>query len=549
MGARVFRAGGNAIDAGVAAGMALTVIEPHMCTFAGVAPIMVRATQAAEPIVIDGVGSWPAGILPERLAQWFGDDIPIGVQRSVAPGAPGAWLTALRDYGTLPLRDVLEPVIELCLTGVPVSPGLAGFCGFFMDRMRLWPTTMEIFAPGGIPLTTGQLLRQPSLASTFVTLLDAEAAARAEGMSREASIDAARAEFYEGRIAHDMLALLRNFDWPMTAADLAGHRTRGERPVRTHYRGHEIYACGPWSQGPLLPMLLNLLEGYDLSPGTMTEEQYLHVFLEAFKLAGADREAYFGDPHLVDVPIADLLSKEYAALRRSLITETAAPALPPPGNPVRDARAARGAAGPPPLSPGNRPPDTSHVCAMDAQGNMLSALPSDHVFGSPMVPGRGFVISHRGGQFWLDPRHPGRLAPGKRPRITPNPAMVMRGDRPVLAFGSPGEDLQCQAMAQFVNALLDRRLGLQAAVESRRVASHALPSSFFPHAHAAPRAALEIRDEDDVLAALRARGHDVAALPAYSYGTGAIGAVRLTEQGHIEAAADPRRPEASAWAR
>ncbi|QWF20990.1 gamma-glutamyltransferase family protein [Nocardioides sp. LMS-CY] len=545
----IFRAGGNAIDAGVAAGIALTVIEPHMCTFAGVAPIMVRPARTAEPVVIDGVGSWPAGISPEHIAQWFGDDIPIGVQRSVVPGAPGAWLTALRDYGTLSVHDVLEPAIELCRTGVPVSPGLASFCGFFMDRMRLWPTTMEVFAPGGVPLAAGELLRQPDLASTFVDLVDAEAAARGAGMSREASIDAARGEFYEGRIARDMLALLKTFDWPMTAADFAGHCTRVERPVQTLYRGHSIFACGPWSQGPLLPMVLNVLEGYDLSPDAMTEEQYLHVFLEAFKLAGADREAYFGDPRAVEVPMAGLLSKEYAARRRSLIAETAAPELPAPGIPLPGALAARGGAGSPPPAAGNRPPDTSHVCAMDAEGNMFSALPSDHVFGSPMVAGRGFVVSHRGGQFWLDPSHPGRLAPGKRPRITPNPAMVMRGNRAVLAFGSPGEDLQCQAMAQFVNSLLDRGLGLQSAVEAPRVASHALPSSFFPHAHAAPRAVLEVRDNHEVLAGLRARGHDVAGLPAYSYGTGAVGAVRATEHGHIEAAADPRRPDAFAWAR
>lgn len=547
-GTAMFHRGGNAVDAGVAAGIVLGVVEPHMCQFGGIAPMMVLPSGAETPVVIDGIGTWPSGISLEEYLDRFGGDMPIGVERSVVPGAPAAWLTALEEYGTLTVADVLEPAIEFCYEGVFVTRGLAGFGAAFHDRVRRWPSTAAVFAPKGVPLREGDVVRQRELGSLFETLIAAEEGARGAGLDRRSGVEAARLEFYTGSIAREIEDFMKEMGGTLTAADLGRFSVSLEAPLSTTYRGQTIYSAGPWSQGPMLPMILNILEGFDLGRDGLTEAEYLHVFLESFKLVGADREAYFADPRMVEVPMDGLLSKEYAAQRRSLIEERAASELPAPGSPwpwsVLDARTI-------PTGPlhrvGGRPPDTSHVCAADIDGNLFSALPSDHIFGSPLLPGRGLLVSHRGGQFWLDPDHPSALAVGKRPRVTPNPAMMaVDGTRPVVAFGSPGEDLQCQAMAQFVRNVVDRGSPLQEAVEAPRVASSALPSSFFPHAHGRPRAAVERRMDPDVETSLRERGHDVRGIQGYSYGTGAVSAVSLSHPGMVEAVSDPRRGESSA---
>lgn len=547
-GQRIALEGGTAIDAGVAAGIALNVAEPAMCNFGGVAPIMAFRPGMKAPETIDGLGRWPQAINFEDYRAWYGGDIPLGIERSVTPAACDAWLTALARHGTRSLAQVAAPAIELCERGVPVYPSLAMFLSLFEERMKNWPASVETFLPGGRVPKVGEVLKQPHLARLLRRLIDVEARALKSGANRSDAIMAARNEFYLGSIAAEIAAFFKAQRWPLTAADLAGQQVRIETPVSTTYRGYTVYSCGPWCQGPLVPMTLNLLEGYDIGamgPGSAT---FLHHYAEAFKLAAADREGFFGDPEFVDVPMGALLSKDYAALRRDLIKpDRAAPKMPLPGDPW----AVEGRTGLPGYVPkaaeGIGSPDTAYVCALDAEGNAFSATPSDYLCGSPMVPDLGILISHRGGQSWTAPDHPSALAPGKRPRLTPNPAMLMRDGEVYLAFGSPGEDVQCQAMVQVVCNIVDFGMDIQAAIEAPRAASHSFPGTYHPHPYRPGLLFVESGTADGAPEQLRSLGHSVEVAPPLSDGMGAVCAAGRDGDGLI-GGADPRRDSlALAW--
>src|SRR2546423_12245943 len=327
-GARMFERGGNAIDAGVAAGIALNVLERHLTDFGGVAPIIVFRPGMAGPETIDGLGHWPASLDLERYRAMHGDDMPIGVARSVTPAAADAWLTALARHGRLSLAEVLAPSIELC-DGFPVYPRLAVAIERLAERIREWPTSAEVFLPNGRPPRVGEIFVQRDLGALFRRLVAIERAHQSAG--RANAIMAARDSIYQGDIAAQIAAFIREAGGAITSEDLRAQRVRIEAPVRSSYRGIDVYACGPWSQGPLVPMTLNILEGYDvaaLGPGSL---EFLHRYVEAFKLAAADREGFFGDPEQVDVPSAGLLEKEYAEGRRALTEDDRAhPELPAP---------------------------------------------------------------------------------------------------------------------------------------------------------------------------------------------------------------------------
>jgi gamma-glutamyltranspeptidase / glutathione hydrolase len=289
-------------------------------------------------------------------------------------------------------------------------------------------------------------------------------------------------------------------------------------------------------------MTLNLLEGYDvasLGPGSVA---FLHRYTEAFKLAAADREGFFGDPDQVDVPIRGLLDKAYADERRGLIRDDRAwPELPPPGDPWRY----EGRSGPPGYVPraatGVGAPDTSYCCAMDAEGNAFSATPSDPGLGAPLVDGLGFIVSTRGAQLWTTPGHPAAIAPRKRPRLTPNPALLMRDGRALMPFGCPGEDAQCQAMVQTVCNVVDFEMNLQAAIEAPRVISRSFPWTFFPHAYEPGVLTVEGRISREVRERLASLGHVIRDLPDFTPAAAGMCAIRRLEPGTLEGGADPRR--------
>jgi gamma-glutamyltranspeptidase/glutathione hydrolase len=538
-GARMFEHGGNAIDAGVAAGIALNVLERHLTDFGGVAPIIAFRPGMDGPESIDGLGRWPAGFDLASYRARFGDDMPIGAPRSVTPAAADAWLTALARHGRLTLEQILAPNIELA-EGFPVYPRLARAIAMLEERLRAWPSSAAVFLPGGRPPRAGEILVQRDLASLFRRLVEAERSSQALG--RAGAIMAARDLLYTGAVAEAIERSQAQHGGMLTRQDLADYHVTIEPPLRTTYRGIDVYACGPWSQGPLVPMTLNLLEGYDvasLGPGSVA---FLHRYTEAFKLAAADREGFFGDPDQVDVPIRGLLDKAYAEERRALIRDDRAwPELPPPGDPWRY----EGRSGPPGYVPraasGVGAPDTSYCCAMDAEGNAFSATPSDPGLGAPRVEGLGIIVSTRGAQLWTTPGHPSAIAPRKRPRLTPNPALLMRDGRALMPFGCPGEDAQCQAMVQTVCNVVDFEMNLQAAIEAPRVVSRSFPWTFFPHAYEPGVLTVEGRIAREVRERLASLGHLIHDLPDFTPAAAGMCAIRRLEPGTLEGGADPRR--------
>jgi gamma-glutamyltranspeptidase / glutathione hydrolase len=538
-GERMFQRGGNAIDAGVAAGIALNVLERHLTDFGGVAPIIVFRPGMAAPETIDGLGHWPASLDLETYRRRHGDDMPIGVARSVTPAAADAWLTALARHGRLSLAEVLAPSIELC-DGFPVYPRLAIAIERLAERLREWPTSAEVFLPNGRAPRVGEILVQRDLGDLFRRLVTIES--RHQGAGRAQAIMAARDSMYLGDIAGEIAAFMREAGGAITEDDLRDQRVRIEKPAQASYRGVDVYACGPWSQGPLVPMTLNILEGYDvasLGPGSL---EFLHRYVEAFKLAAADREGFFGDPEQVDVPMEGMLRKEYAEVRRELIEdERAHPELPPPGDPWPF----EGRSGPagyrPRVAEGVGAPDTSFACAMDAEGNAFAATPSDPGLGAPLVRGLGMIVSTRGAQLWTTPGHPSAIAPGKRPRLTPNPALLMKDGRALMPFGCPGEDAQCQAMVQVVCNIVDFGMNTQAAIEAPRVISRSFPWTFHPHAYEPGVLTVEGRISPNVREGLAGRGHVIRTLPDFSPAAAGVCAVRRLDSGTLEGGADPRR--------
>ena len=538
-GAQMFERGGNAVDAGVAAGIALNVLERHLTDFGGVAPIIVFCPGMDGPESIDGLGRWPAGFDLASYRERFGDDMPIGAPRSVTPAAADAWLTALARHGRLTLEQVLAPNIELA-EGFPVYPRLARAIAMLEERLRGWPSSAAVFLPGGKPPRAGEMLVQRDLASLFRLLVETERSRRELG--RAGAIMAARDLLYTGAVADAIERSQVKHGGRVTKQDLADYHVTIEPPVHTTYRGIDVYACGPWSQGPLVPMTLNLLEGFDvasLGPGSVA---FLHRYTEAFKLAAADREGFFGDPDQIDVPIRGLLDKAYADERRALIRDDRAwPELPLPGDPWRY----EGRSGPagyvPRVASGVGAPDTSYCCAMDAEGNAFSATPSDPGLGAPIVDGLGMIVSTRGAQLWTTPGHPSAIAPRKRPRLTPNPALLMQDGRALMPFGCPGEDAQCQAMVQTVCNVVDFEMNLQAAIEAPRVISRSFPWTFFPHAYEPGVLTVEGRIARDVRDRLASLGHVIQDLPDFTPATAGMCAIRRLEPGTLEGGADPRR--------
>ena len=556
-GLKLLEQGGNAIDAGVAAGVCINVVQPYLAMFGGVAPIIISLARQPEDevVTISGLGRWPRAASLEQYRARYGGDLPGGLPRTVMPAAPDAWLTALAEYGTRSLADVLAPAIELATEGFPLYPALqeaiarAAAPGGAIDR---WPSTAEALLPDGRVPAVGERYRQPQLAAALRRLVDEEARA---GGDRRTRIYAARDLVYCGEWARRIATFHQEHGGLLTEADLAEFRVRIEPPAYASYRGYDVYTCGPWCQGPSLLIALNLLEGFDLPSLGHGSAAYLHTVAEALNLAFADRHHYFGDPDFVPVPLGGLLSKDYAAIRRGLIRpDVAWPEMPPPGDPLAfeagtsggrlasDLATAVGAARytAPAARPGEIEGDTSYVCVVDEEGNGFSATPSDSVFGGPVIPGLGFSISTRGTQTWLDPDHASCLAPWKRPRLTPNPALAHRDGRLFMTFGCPGGDTQVQGMLQVFLNVVDFGMAPQAAIEAPRIVSHNFPNSFWPHVYHPGRLDAETRIPAATRDRLVAMGHQVHAERAWG-GVSLMCAVTVDRQtGFRAGGADPR---------
>jgi gamma-glutamyltranspeptidase / glutathione hydrolase len=543
-GYRILEAGGNAVDAGVAAGLCINVTQADLTNIGGVAPIIMYLADSGTVETISGLGWWPKAANIDFFQRQQGGRIRRGIHRCVLPSAIDAWLTALERHGTMTFADVAAPAIELAADGFPMHDVMLDILSTpsALEGMRQWPSTRGVFLPDGHPTPLGTRVVQKDLARTLRMLAEAECGA----MSREAGIRAARDRFYTGDIAEQMVRFACEQGGWLTMQDLAEFHVAVEEPVKTSYRGYEVYACGPWCQGPVVPQTLNILEKYDLASKDRFSAEVYHLILEALKASFADRDRYYGDPRFVDVPIDGLLSKAYATEWQERIDPSIAnPGMPEPG----DAWSFSGHRQRQPSRwkypvPSNGPvePDTSYVCVVDRWGNAFSATPSDGVTGSPLVEGLGFIISSRGMQSWLDPDHPSCLEPGKRPRLTPGPGMVLKDGRLVMPYGTPGNDMQPQAMVQFLVNVIDYQMNPQQAMDAPRCATFSFPRSSDPHPYTPGLCHLEARVDSSIPEALLRMGHKLRIWPAWSKAAGSLGAIQVDyEHGVLHGAADPRR--------
>ena len=539
----VLEAGGNAIDAGVAAGIATGVLEGIHVSVAGVAPILIYIAETKQVTTISGLGTWPRKASAAYFLEKHGGRIPTGIERTVVPSAPDAWITALERFGTMSFGEVAASAIRIARDGFPVYPYMHRFIARNQAKLASYPSTAAIYLPGGQVPKTGDVFVQSDLARTLQYMADEERAA--SGRGRVAGLDAARQAFYKGDIARRILAFHEAHGGLLTARDLAEFRVGVEPALTGRFANMQVYTCGPWCQGPMLLQELALLDAEELRALGHNSPGYVHQLTEAIKLAAADREAYYGDPRFVDVPMEALLSEAYSRQRRAMINpDRAIPGMPPAGQPTATAQPVEEA------GLGARRTDamerslldTSYLCAVDKWGNAFSATPSDGNTESPIIPGTGFVASGRGSQSRADPAHPSSVAPGKRPRLTPNPALAIFDDGSVMPFGTPGGDVQTQAMLQCLLNVALFDMDMQSAIEAPRFSSYSFPSSFAPNDYQPGLLRIENRIDAETGEVLARQGHRVEWWPDYTWQAGSICMIRHDAGSDVKfGAADPRR--------
>jgi len=530
----VLEAGGNAIDAGVAAGIALGVLQPDLVNFAGVAPIIIRLADGTLESIA-GLGWWPKTIPADLFMREHGGTIPDGVLRTVVPAAPDAWITALRRHGTMRFADVAAAAIRFAAEGFAVYPLLARSISSHATEYRRWESNTAVFLPNGRVPKVGEKFVQTDLARTVQFMADQD---RAAGPDRLAGLDAAHHAFYRGDIARAIVRFQEQEGGYLSMDDLAGFSSAVEPVVRRRWRGHELITCGAWCQGPALQQALALVEQVGLEGLAHNSADYLHRIVECLNLALADREYHFGDPRFVDVPVDWLLDPATIARRAAAVRDDRAFGQMPAPLDLPNGSFLASEAYLPKVEA-----DTSYCCVVDRWGNAFSATPSDGSGNVPVVPGLGITPSGRGSQSRPDPRHPAGVAPGKRPRLTPSPAMLVTRDGGVLPLGTPGGDVQIQAMLQVLLNVMHFGMDLQSAIEAPRVASYSFPSSFAPFEYFPGRLAVEGRIDRATRDELAARGHTIQDWPDWTWLAGSVEAILTDpESGMIGAGADPRRP-------
>ncbi|WGW12995.1 gamma-glutamyltransferase [Saxibacter everestensis] len=564
----VLERGGNAYDAAVAAGFVLHVVEPHLNGPGGDLTAIIKAAHQQSPRVLMGQGPAPAGASIEHFHAEGLHLIPgAGALAAAVPGAVDAWLLLSRDYGSWELDELWQYAIDYARNGHPVLGQVATTIRTVSDLFaEHWPGSSEQWMPGGRLPVEGELIRNPAWADTMERLLaEGRSRAGADG-DREARIEGVRSAWAEGFVAREIEDFVRephrhssgtDHAGVLNRDDLRGFRADWEEPATIDFRGHTIVKVSGWSQGPALLQALKILDGFDdddIDPSTASGA---HIVLETLKLCLADREAYYGE----DMPVSllrTLLSDAYAAGRRAQIGAQASAEFRPgaiDGHPAYRpqlrtgaqlrigalAQAVSGAAGEPTVRPnGEVRGDTCHLDIVDSQGNMISATPSGGwLQSSPYIPSLGFCLGTRLQMNWLDPESPSALVPGRRPRSTLTPTLVIREGEAVLALGSPGGDQQDQWQLLFLLRMLVGGYGQQEAIDAPAFHTTSMPGSFWPRTWEPGGAVVEDRLGDDVIASLEARGHRVTR--AGDWALGRLSSVgRDPETGVLTAAANPR---------
>jgi len=555
----ILERGGNAFDAAVCAGFVLHVVEPHLNGPGGDLPAIVSRPHGGGAAVLCGQGPAPSGATAEHFASHGMELVPgAGPLATAVPGAFDAWMVLLRDRGTMSVADVLAPAQHYARQGVPVLPAMSRTIGAVRAMFtEHWPTSAHTWLVGGEVPAAGTLFCNPAWADTLERLL---AEGKSGGHTRESRIDAVRAAWSSGFVAE---AIERGAAVPhrhssghvlpgvITGADCAAYEAHWEEPVTLDFHGHAIAKTGAWGQGPALLQVLQMLGEGQLP--AMDSAEGVHALVERFKLALADREAWYGDSGQ-EPPLGELLDESYARHRARLVGPSAShevrPGSPGGRRPRMAARALATDAGdlasdastgePTVRRDGQTTGDTCHVDVVDRWGNMISATPSGGwLQSSPVIPDLGFALGSRLQMTWLEPGLPSSLVPGARPRTTLTPTLVLRDDVPVLACGSPGGDQQDQWQAVFLLRHLVEGSSLQEAIDAPMFHTASFPGSFFPRLVEPGVLVAEDRYGPEVLEQLSQRGHVVQR--AGDWALSRVCAVGRDPQTHLlSAGANPR---------
>ncbi|MGA9768204.1 MAG: gamma-glutamyltransferase family protein [Blastocatellia bacterium] len=573
-GMRLLQQGGNAVDAGCAAMLAASVIEFSHFSFGGEVPIIIKTANGA-PVVINGQGIAPrlatreffieqakkgeraAGPVyrgsPEYVSISYGGAQPgtipsSGILPATVPGVLDAAITALDRFGTKTLAEVMQPAIELA-DGFPIDELRVSYLEKTRKIFEAWPASVKVFLPQGRMPRPGEMFAQADLARTLREIVNAERSNRSRG--RHEALRAARDYFYKGPIAKRISKFTEANGGLLRAGDFAAFHANVEEPTRTSYRGYEVYKTGFWAQGPVMLEMLNMLEGYDLRAMKHNSADYIHTLTEAMKLAFADRDRYYGDPDFVKVPAKELLSKDYAIARRALIDAEHASLEQRPGGPFNLRAADR--IEPPPTGQSRVPEaeranDTTCVNVIDKDGNVFSATPSGAWLPAVVAGDTGVLLGQRMQSFLLEAGHPNVIEPGKRPRVTLSPTLVMKDGKPFLILSTPGGDNQDQSLVQILLNIIEYGMNVQEAVEAPRFQTLHFVSSFDDHRFNPGVLNLEDRIGKEIAAALSSRGHKVETGAAWSNPSAPTVIMLRPDSNVIEAGADPRRGRyAIAW--
>ena len=563
-GFRIMEQGGNAVDAAAAMCFCLNLLEPTSCGIGGEVPLLLYSAREEKTFAVSGMGWSPQAFTLDWCRENGIDLIPgDGYLPACVPAVVGTWATAVSRFGTMSFSQILQPAIELAENGFPMYRRLHNtLCAYLPRYLELYPTTVEVYCPGGRVPEVGEVFKNPDFANALKDMWHAESGAATGG--RIAGIEAARNAFYCGDIAERIVRFIS--DNPVEDASGAAHKgllsqrdmadwqAEIEEPVALQYRNLVVNKCSSWTQGPTFLQQLSILSNFDLKKLGHNSADYLHTWVEAAKLAFADREAYYGDPNFDPVSWEVLLSPEYASARSELIGERASLEMRP-----GDVGAGIPAYATRPVGEDNRLSlgveagiikdmgldhahvgDTTHLDAMDREGNMVAATPSGGWLGtSPVIKGLGFPLGTRGQMFYLNPERPNALAPHKRPRATLTPTLVTKGGRPYLAFGTPGGDAQEQWTLQFFLNYVEFGMNLQEALDAPTVHSVHFPSSFYPREAYPGRLMVESRVPGKVRDQLKSRGHEVVTRDGWA--NGKVMAIRYDEDhGTIWGAVSPK---------
>lgn len=560
VGMAILEKGGNAFDAGVATAFVLQVVEPHLNGPGGDVPIIVHDVSRGRTEVICGQGPAPAGATIAHYRREGLDMVPgTGLLAACVPGTFEAWMLLLRDYGTVSLRDALEPAIAYARDGFPLVERASATIKTVEQLFRRhWTTSAEIYLPGDEVPQPGSLFSNRRIAETYERILKEAESGHGD---RVAQIERARKVWSQGFVAEAIDRYCRTQDvmdvsgsphrGVLTGDDMARWTPVVEAPLSYDYGRYTVCKPGVWSQGPVMLQQLALLKGFDLEGMDPASPEFIHIQVECAKLAYADRDKFYGDPNFTHVPITTLLSTAYNDERRALIGDKASLDLRPGSiedfGAVANLRAqtqrrnsvdAMGAGEPTVGGFGEVRGDTVHFDIVDKAGNMISATPSGGwLQSSPVIPNLGFCLGSRAQMFWLQEDHPSALMPGKRPRTTLSPTIALRDGEPYLAWGTPGGDQQDQWATQFFLRHVHAGMNLQEAIDAPAWHSEHFPTSFWPRTARPGVLVVENRTAKLTVEALTDAGHIVEVGPDWSEG-------RLTAASKVgrrrRAAANPR---------